>query len=92
MLPWITSINKTGMPADLNVNNNTVKTIRMDTTLTTTLSTWNDFSNSYWLVEFPTTYTIPFGYLACAVLRMTSVKRYVSSDASGKVRYTSMRS
>ena len=43
------------MPAELNVNSSTARTIRMETTLTTTLSTWKDFLNSYWLVEFPTT-------------------------------------
>ena len=61
MLPWITRISSRGIPTDLKVKSRTVRTMRMETMLTTTLSRVKEFLNSYWLVELPTTYTSPSG-------------------------------
>ena len=46
ILPWMTAISRIGIPTDLNVNSSTTRTIRIDITLTTTLSRAKDFLNS----------------------------------------------
>lgn len=53
MLPWMTRISSTGIPADIKVKSSTTRTMRMDTTLTTVLSVLKDFWKSYSEVEFP---------------------------------------
>ena len=61
ILPSITRISSSGIPAELKVNNSTTSTIRTDTMLTTVLSTAKDFSKSYSFVESPAKYTSSSG-------------------------------
>ena len=61
ILPWMTRISSTGIPADLNVNSRTTSTIRIDRTDTTTLSRENEALKSCSDEESPTTYTSPSG-------------------------------
>jgi hypothetical protein len=59
ILPWMTAISNTGIPADLNVNSSTTSTTRIDTTFTTMLSREKVFCRSYWLTDSPHTSTPP---------------------------------
>ena len=59
--PWMTRINRIGIPADLKVNSSTTSTMSTLRMLTTVLSTAKDFSKSYSLVESPAMYTSPSG-------------------------------
>ena len=47
MLPWMTAMSSTGIPADLKVNRSTMRTARMETMLTTVLSLAKHFFRSY---------------------------------------------
>ena len=51
--PWMTTMSRMGIPTDWKVNSSTSRTIKMDTTLTTTLSMAKDFWKSYSLVALP---------------------------------------
>ena len=53
--PWMTRINRIGIPADLKVNRSTTSTMSTLRMLTTVLSTAKDFSKSYSLVGTITT-------------------------------------
>ena len=46
ILPWITRISSSGIPADLNVKSSTTSTINIETMLTTMLSRAKDFLKS----------------------------------------------